>query len=112
MTPSAFLKLALSLPDATQGAHQGGADLRVGGKIFASPADRKDGEAVIKLTREQQEMLCAAEPTVFKPVAGGWGAKGWTRLVVKNADAATAKSALWTAWRNVASKTLQKAHPA
>lgn len=112
MTPAAFLKLALSLPEAVQSAHQGGADIRVANKIFASPADRKDGEAILKFTPEQQDIMCAAEPKVFKPVAGGWGAKGWTRLVVKNADSETARSALWTAWRNVAPAKLKKAHPA
>jgi len=112
MTPAAFLKLALSLPDAVQSAHQGGADIRVANKIFASPADRADGEAILKFTPEQQDMMCAAEPKVFKPVAGAWGAKGWTRLTVKNADATTAKSALWTAWRNVAPAKLQKLYPA
>ena len=29
MTPAAFLKLALTLPEVTEGKHQGGADLRV-----------------------------------------------------------------------------------
>ncbi len=111
MTPAAFLKLALSMPDAVQSAHHGSADIRVAGKIFASPADRKDGEAILKFTPEQQDIFCSAEPNVFKPVAGGWGAKGWTRLVVKNADAVTASSALRTAWRNVAPAKLKKAHP-
>lgn len=112
MSPAAFLKLALSLPEVVEGRHQGGADLRVGGKIFASPADRPGGAAYIKLTRAQQEMLCAAAPEMFKPVPGGWGARGATWLIVKNADVAAARSALWTAWRNVAPKKLQKAHPA
>lgn len=112
MTPAAFLRLALSLPEATKGAHQGGADIRVANKIFASPADRNEGEAVIKLTSEQQDLMCAAEPDVFKPVPGGWGARGWTRVFVKKADAATARSALWMAWRNVAPAKLQKLHPA
>jgi hypothetical protein len=37
--------------------------------------------------------------------------RGWTRIVVANADDATARSALWMAWRNVASPKLRKAHP-
>lgn len=110
MTPAAFLKLALSLPEATQGSHQGGGDLRVGGKIFGSPADRSDGAAVLKFTLEQQEMMCAAEPAMFEPVPGGWGRKGWTRCIVAKTNAETAKSALWMAWRNVAPKKLQKEH--
>jgi hypothetical protein len=37
--------------------------------------------------------------------------KGWTRVTVANADPATATSALWMAWRNVASPKLRKAYP-
>ncbi|HZZ89521.1 MAG TPA: MmcQ/YjbR family DNA-binding protein [Caulobacteraceae bacterium] len=102
MSPEAFLALALSLPQTALGRHQAGPDLRVGGKIFASPADRPGGTAVIKLTLEQREMLCAAEPDVFRPVEGMGASRGWTRVVVANADEPTARSALWMAWRNVA----------
>jgi hypothetical protein len=112
MTPAAFLKLAMTLPDVTAGSHQGGGDLRVGGKIFASPADRAGGAAYLKLTPEQQQMLIGAEPEMFAAVPGGWGLKGATWIYPKKADAKTAKSALWMAWRNAASKTLQKQHPA
>lgn len=110
MTPAAFLKLAMSLPEVEAGSHQGGADLRVGGKIFASPADRIGGAAYIKLTLEQQKMLCDAEPKMFAPVPGGWGLRGATWIYPKHADAKTAKSALWMAWRNAAPKKLLKAH--
>lgn len=110
MTPAAFLKLALALPEVTQGQHQGGGDLRVAGKIFSSPADRPGGAAYLKLTPDQQQMLCAAEPKVFQPVPGGWGLKGSTWIFPKHADAATARSALWMAWRNAAPKKLLKEH--
>jgi len=111
MTPAAFLKLALAMPGATASSHHDNSDIRVRGKIFASPADRPGDVAILKLTREQQEMMIAAEPDVFEAVPGGWGAKGWTRFHVRHADAATARSVLWTAWRNVAPKTLQAEHP-
>jgi hypothetical protein len=111
MTPAAFLKIALSLPEAAESAHMGHGDLRVREKIFATPADREGGKAVMKFTPEQQQMLCEAEPDIFAPVPGGWGRKGWTHMTVAKADAATARSALWTAWRNVAPRTLLKAHP-
>lgn len=112
MTPAAFLKLAMSLPEVTEGNHQGGADLRVGGKIFASPAVRTGGAAYLKLTPEQQQMLCAAVPRAFAPVPGGWGLRGATWVYPKHADAKTATSALWMAWRNAAPKRLLKAHSA
>ncbi|MEP7210788.1 MAG: MmcQ/YjbR family DNA-binding protein [Alphaproteobacteria bacterium] len=112
MTPAAFLKLALSLPEAVESSHFDQRDIRVRGKIFASPGERANDAAVLKFTPEQQQMLCEAEPEIFVAVPGGWGAKGWTQLFVPKADAATARSALWTAWRNVAPKALQKLHPA
>jgi hypothetical protein len=111
MTPDAFLAIALALPDTSLGRHQGGADLRVAGKIFASPADRPGGTAVVKLTLDQRDLLCAAEPTVFHPVEGMGASRGWTRMVVANTDEATARSALWMAWRNVAPPRLAKASP-
>jgi hypothetical protein len=111
MTPAAFLELALSLPETAVGRHQSGEDLRVAGKIFASPATRAGGTAVVKLTLEQRDMLCAAEPDVFAPVVGMGASKGWTRVFVANIDAATASSALWMAWRNVAPPKLRKAYP-
>jgi hypothetical protein len=110
MTPDAFLALALALPEVSLGRHQSGADLRVAGKIFASPANRPGGTAVVKLSLEQREMLCAAEPEVFRPVEGMGASRGWTRMVVANTDEATAVSALWMAWRNVAPPKLAKAH--
>lgn len=110
MTPAAFLDLALSFPETALGRHQGGADLRVAGKIFASPADRPGGAAVLKLTPEQRDMLCQAEPAMFEPVRGRGGDRGWTRLIAAEADAATASSALWMAWRNAAPPKLLKSH--
>jgi len=112
MTPEAFLTIALALPETSLGRHQSGADIRVAGKIFASPADRPGGTAVIKLSLEQREMLCAAEPHVFRPVEGMGATRGWTRVTVANIDEATATSALWMAWRNVAPPKLLKAHAA
>jgi len=111
MTEAEFVALALSLPEATASSHFGQGDIRVRGKIFAGPGEGRGGLAILKLTPDQQEMLCMAEAAVFSAVPGGWGAKGWTRFNVAAADPATAASALWTAWRNVAPKSLAKLHP-
>lgn len=109
MTPAAFAKLALSLPETEASSHFDTPDFRVAGKIFAT-AGRIDGKAVLKLTPDQQQLLCEAEPSMFNPIENAWGRKGWTNLVLAKADMKTAKSALWMAWRNTASKTLLKAH--
>ncbi len=106
MTPQDFRRLALDLPEAVEQAHMGTPDFRVRGKIFASLSDSK---ATLKLQREQQEMVCAAEPGLFSPVPGYWGQSGWTELQLEQADAAAVRSALAMAWRNVAPKRLVSA---
>jgi len=98
--------MALALPEAEEKSHFGKADFRVRNRIFASLPD--EGTAVVKLLPEQQAMMVAAEPAIFHPVKGGWGRQGWTVMVLNQADDATAQSALATAWRNVAPKSLQR----
>jgi hypothetical protein len=110
MEAEAFRDLALALPEAAQSSHMGAVDFRVRGKIFAQPSAKPGGSAIVKLTREQQELMCAAEPGMFAPEPGHWGRLGWTRFAVDLADEVTARSALWAAWRNVAPKALSKAH--
>ncbi len=102
MTGADVRRVALSLPEAVESAHMGHPDFRVRKKIFAS---FPDGERiVVKLTAEQQAIMAEAEPKIFAPVKGGWGRKGWTYVNLAAADEVTLKSALTTAWRNVAPK--------
>ncbi len=74
-TAAAFRRLALAQAGAEEGSHQGHADFRAGGKIFAglSPDGRR---ATLKMNLEVQSALCA-EPA-FEPCAGAWGRAGWT----------------------------------
>ncbi len=111
MTMDEFRALALSLPEAAEGAHMGHADFRVGGKIFATLGYPDEGLGMVKLPVETQEMLAAAEPAVFRPVPGGWGRKGATYIQLAAADAATLQGALTAAWRNIAPKRLRDLSP-
>jgi YjbR protein len=104
MTPAAFRKLALTLDGASENAHGGHPDFRAGGKVFATMGYPDKAWAMVKLTPDQQEMLCAAEPAMFQPVKGGWGLRGATNLKLAAADQRTAKSALAMALRNVTEK--------
>lgn len=106
MSDAGFRRIALSLPEAEEKSHFGKADFRVRNRIFAGFT--ADGSGHVKLTPEQQEMLCAAEPAVLSPIPGGWGRQGWTRVNHRSADEALLQSLLLTAWRNVAPKALQK----
>ena len=104
MTPAAFAKLALALDGATPGSHGGHSDFRAGGKVFASMGYPDKDWAMVKLTPDQQEILCAGEPAMFQPVKGGWGLRGATNLKLAAADQRTAKSALVLALKNVTEK--------
>jgi hypothetical protein len=104
VTPATFRRLALALPEATEGSHMGHPDFRVRNKIFASLGGADLG--TVKLTPEQQEILLAAEPAAFKPAAGAWGRRGWTQVKLGAVDATTLGSTLEMAWRNTAPKTL------
>jgi hypothetical protein len=106
MSASSFRRIALALPGAVEGAHQGHADFRVGKRIFASLFHPDKTWGMVKLTPEQQSMLVEAEPDIFRPVPGGWGKSGSTNVRLAKADAKTLRSALSMAWRNVAPKSL------
>ena len=110
VTPATFRRLALSLPEASEAGHMGHPDFRVRNKIFASLGSPDEAWGALKLTPEQQAVLSEAEPAMFQPAAGAWGRRGWTRVRLAAADAATLKSALGMSWCNVAPKALAAKH--
>jgi hypothetical protein len=101
MTPDAFRRLALKLPEAVEGSHMGHPDFRIGGKIFATLGP--DGTwGMVKLTPEQQAELMRAKPKVFEPINGAWGRRGATKVLLKAATKAAILPALVAAWQNTA----------
>ena len=104
MTNEDLRRLALALPETEEKSHFDKADFRVRNKIFASLKDEATG--VIKLSPEEQSVMAEAEPEVFQALPGGWGHKGWTKVILAKADEITLRSALQTAWRNVAPPSL------
>lgn len=101
MLPKDVRALALLLPEVIAGAHSGHPDFRVGGRIFATLWTDED-RVVVKLTPEMQSVMVDAEPDVFEPIPGSWGARGWTNVDLTVADEETLRSALLAAWRAVA----------
>ena len=97
MTPNAFRRIALSLPDALEASHMGHPDFRVGGKVFATIGYPDARYAMVKLTPEQQTKLVAEALKAFAPVAGGWGRRGCTNVLLAAADRTAVKSALESA---------------
>jgi hypothetical protein len=110
MTPNQFRRLALALPDATEGAHGGHPDFRIGGKVFASLGYPDATLGMVKLAPDQQAMLAESAPKVFAPLANAWGLKGYTNVRLAEADAATLKHALRLAWENTAPNKLKAEH--
>lgn len=110
MNAAKFRKLALDLPGATEGSHNGHADFRVGGKVFASLAPPPGEEwGMVKVAAEQQATLVRAAPEVFRPATGAWGRSGCTIVTLSEARVAGVKEALGWAWRNVAPKGMLRA---
>ena len=113
MTAATFRKLALAQPHAVEGAHNGHADFRVGGKVFASLGPDEDW-AMVKLSPDDQADLVGdgagagdgAGP--YKPAAGAWGVQGCTIITLRRAGQAKVGRAIAAAWRNVAPKRLIK----
>jgi hypothetical protein len=99
MTPSDFRRIALSLPDTAEGSHFGSADFRVGGRIFATLSQEKQGFGHLLLTPAEQAGMVQDAPEIFSPVPGGWGRNGWTRVRLAKAKPDVLESALRTAWR-------------
>jgi hypothetical protein len=110
VTVSTFRRIALSLPEATEGCHMGHPDFRVRNRVFASLGVPDAGWGMVKLTPEQQDVLVGAEPAVFRPGAGAWGRRGYTHVRLASVDTTTLRSALAMAWRNTAPRGLVTQH--
>jgi hypothetical protein len=108
MTPDTFRRLALTMPETLEVGHMGHPDFRVGGKIFATLGYPDERWGMVKLTPEQQEAFVAADPAVYAPVQGGWGQRGATNVLLRRARAASLRTALMAAWRNVAGAKLAR----
>jgi hypothetical protein len=106
LTAASFRRIALRLPEAVEGSHFGNADFRVGGKIFATLSLVSEGYGVLLLTPEQQAGMVEDAPEIFSPVPGGWGRKGFTRVLLKKVAPDILEAALRTAWLRRAPKRL------
>ncbi|MBL8822091.1 MAG: MmcQ/YjbR family DNA-binding protein [Planctomycetia bacterium] len=102
MTANEFRKMALKLPDVQESAHMDHPDFRYVNKIFAS-LGTQESYGMVNLTSEQQKEFLASHPEAFEPCAGVWGKRGYTKVILENADKAAVKEALELAWKKVAS---------
>jgi len=97
-----FRRIALSMPEASESAHMGHPDFRVGGKIFATLGYPDQDRGVIVLPPDEQGRLVRAYPAIFIPVKGAWGRRGGTQVGLEAVDAPTLRQAMAAAWRKKA----------
>lgn len=99
MDAADFRRIALSFAGAQEGSHSGATDFRVGGRIFATLASRRQGYGNLMLTPQIQAAFIGEQPDVYLPIAGGWGRMGMTHIRLAKADERMLTGALHTAWK-------------
>jgi hypothetical protein len=112
MTPAAFKRLALSLPEAHEEPHFERTSFRVQKKIFATmTADGREAMVPVK-DPDLLETLLASRGDVFFSY-GGWTARnGSLGVHLAKADAAMMKDLVTEAWKRIAPKRLLLPKPA
>lgn len=108
-TPADFRRMALALPQTEQRRHMNHPDFRVAGKIFATLGYPNKERGMVKLLPAQQEEFAGDHPAAFQPVAGAWGRKGCTSVLLSKASKSVLKAAILAAWRNHAPSELAMA---
>lgn len=98
MTPAAFRKIALSMPEAVEKAHMGHPDFRVGGRVFATLLGSHGELGMVKVAPARQRRLMKSHPGVFWPAAGAWGKRGCTLVDLSAAGHAVVRAAIAEAW--------------
>ena len=106
MTIAEFRKLALSMPEAEESAHQGHPDFRVRTKVFATLGYPDKDWGMVRLAPEQQRTFLQEYPKTFSLAPGGWGRQGATLVRLKDADADVIREAIRAAWLARAPKSL------
>jgi predicted DNA-binding protein (MmcQ/YjbR family) len=108
MTIDDFRKIALNFPEAEERVHMNHPDFRVNGKIFATLSSPNADFGMVKISPEQQESYVAAQPKMFRPVAGAWGRQGCTHVLLGEATTKAVKPALGDAWQLASTATPKK----
>jgi hypothetical protein len=101
VTPDKFRALALQLPGVIEATHQGHADFRVRGKIFATLGYPDELYGMVKLSSEEQAKRVRQVPAVFAPAKGAWGEQGSTLVKLEHATEAVVLPTIRAAWERL-----------
>jgi len=108
MTPAAFRKPALSLPETEEPQHMNRPDFRVSGKIFATLGCPDRTHGMVKLSPEDQHNFSKDYPEAFIPVKGTWGRRGATSVCLKTVNRDALGRAIQREWGFKVAKRLLK----
>ena len=108
MTPAAFRKLALSMPDAHEAPHFERSSFRAGKKIFATMT--ADGAEVMVRVQPVDKCLAllSSDPKVFIDYGGWTRRNGSLGMRLKLVDSKLVALLVREAWAGVAPKRLLK----
>ncbi len=95
-----FRKLAMSFPHVTEEPHFEKTSFRINKKIFAT-FDKKNHQAVLKLSEIDQSVFCASSEMIFYPVQNKWGKQGWTIVELLKVRPKMFEDALKQSYENV-----------
>lgn len=99
-TAQDFRRIALSMPDASEGEHMHHPDFRANGRIFATL--HPDGAlGMVKVSPDEQRRLLHAHPEDFVPVNGAWGRQGCTHVHLATVTPSVLRDAMTLAWEAV-----------
>jgi len=104
MTPQAFRRIALALPEAHEEPHFERTSFRVGKKIFATmTSDGKEAMVPVKERDLLQTLLSTRSDVFFSH--GGWTERnGSLGVRLAKADAAMMQELVTEAWKRIAPK--------
>ena len=103
MTPDQFRRLALALPESTEGTHMAHPDFRVRNRIFATLGYPDSNFGMVRLTPDQQRDAIQRAPEAFRPAAGAWGRSGSTLVVLAAITEQELQPLLRQAYENIVS---------
>jgi hypothetical protein len=101
MTADRFRALCLGLPGVIEASHQGHADFRVRGKIFATLGYPDEDHGMVKLSSDEQAKYVRQMPAVFAPAKGVWGEQGSTLVKLEGASEEKVRLAVRSAWERL-----------
>ncbi|MFZ1814002.1 MAG: MmcQ/YjbR family DNA-binding protein [Rhizobiaceae bacterium] len=98
VTSARFAEVALALEGAIAAPHFDRTAFKVKRTFATLAANGKT--ANLKFTPDEQEFHCMMNGEAFNPVAGGWGAQGWTCVDLDWISEGELANALEIAWRH------------